>query len=128
MFANIVSLFLLVALVHPMVAQESLSDLLSDPATQLSRPADRARVVKRMQEIETTRRQNVRARATLLGLPLRTELPNGRVNEIADFDGDRPLYLSTNNVNAAISSGANLLRTSPYTLPVKGPMSRDQSA
>ncbi|MBJ7285617.1 MAG: S8 family serine peptidase, partial [Akkermansiaceae bacterium] len=120
MFANIFFLFLLVALVHPMVAQENLSDLLSDPATQLSRPADRARVVKRMQEIENTRRQNVRARAALLGLPLRTELPNGRVNEIADFDGDRPLYLSTNNVNAAISSGANLLRTSPYSLTGAG--------
>src|SRR5688572_12367925 len=108
--------FLALILVGPAVAQERLADLLDDPATRLSRPADRARVVARMAGIEANRRQNARARATLLGLPLRTELPNGRVQEIADFDGNQPLYFTTNNSNAAISTGANLLRTSPYSL------------
>ena len=107
-------------LANPLAAQDRLADLLADPATQLSRPADRARVAARLAEIETNRRQNARARATLRGLPLRTVLPNGRVQEIADFDGDRPLYLTTDNVNAAISTGANLLRTSPYSLTGSG--------
>lgn len=70
--------------------------------------------------IENTRRENAHARAALLGLPLRSELPNGRVQEIADFDGDRPVYFTTDNANAAISTGANLLRTSPYSLTGAG--------
>lgn len=114
------ALFLIFALAGPVTAQERLADLLSDPAVQLSRPADRARVVARMAAIENTRRQNARARAALLGLPLRTESPNGRVQEIADFDGERPVYFTTHNVNAAISTGANLLRTSPYSLTGSG--------
>ena len=102
--------------VGPATAQERLADILADPATQLSRPADRARVVARMKGIENTRRQNVRARATLLGLPLRMVAANGRIQELAAFEGNRPLYFTTNNVNAAISTGANLLRVSPYSL------------
>jgi hypothetical protein len=106
--------------VIPLAAQERLADLLADPAIQLSRPVDRMRVVARMEGIENTRRQNARARATRLGLPLRTELPNGRVQEIVDFDGDIPTYFTTYNVSAAISTGANLLRTSPYSLTGSG--------
>ncbi|MES2921714.1 MAG: S8 family serine peptidase, partial [Verrucomicrobiota bacterium] len=108
------------AFVGPTAAQETLADLLADPATQLARPADRARVVARMAGIENTRRQNARARATLLGLPLRTVAANGRIQEITDFDGARPVYFTTHNVNAAISTGANLLRTSPYSLSGSG--------
>ncbi len=104
----------------PAAAQERLADLLADPATQLSRPADRARVVARMAGIENTRRQNARARATLLGLPLRTVAANGRIQEIAAFDVAQPIYFTTNNVNAAISTGANLLRNSPYSLNGSG--------
>ena len=117
-FAATAFAFLLLAC--PAWAQQRLADLLSDPAIQLSRPVDRARVVARMGGIENTRRQNARARATLLGLPVRTQFPNGRVQEIADFNGERPLYLTTSNVNAAISTGANLLRTSPYALSGAG--------
>jgi hypothetical protein len=73
-----------------------------------------------MEAIETNRRQNARSRAALRGLPLRIERPGGRIEEIADFEGDRPLYLTTNNVNAAISTGANLLRVSPYSLSGAG--------
>lgn len=112
--------FLIFALAGLATAQERLADILADPATQLSRPADRARVVARLAASETTRRQNARARATLLGLPLRTESPAGRVQEIVDFDGGNPVYFTTDNVNAAISTGADLLRTSPYSLTGSG--------
>ncbi|MEY3895288.1 MAG: hypothetical protein RLZZ214_807, partial [Verrucomicrobiota bacterium] len=104
----------------PALAQQRLADLLADPAAQLSRPADRALIVERMRGFEDTRRQNARARAVRQGLPLRTELPTGRVQEIVDFDGDRPVYLTTANIYAAISTGANLLRTSPYSLTGAG--------
>lgn len=38
------------------------------------------------------------------------------MQEIADFLDDQPLYLTTQNSAAAISTGANLLRPSPYSL------------
>ncbi len=88
---NLLAVLWALTLASPLAAQEeTLADLLDDPAIQLSRPADRGRVVARMAELEDARRQNARTRATLLGLPLRTVLPNGRVQEIVDFDGDRP--------------------------------------
>jgi Subtilase family/MBG domain len=116
LFAVLVSM----VFVCPLIAQERLADLLSDPAVRLSRPVDRARVVARLRESETKRRQAARDRATLRGLPLRMVSPSGRIQEIADFDGDSPVYLTTQNVNAAISTSANLLRTSPYSLTGAG--------
>lgn len=104
----------------PLAAQESLADLLDAPGVQISRPADRARVVARMEEIQNDRRNNAQARAMLLGLPLRKELPNGRVQELADFSGDKPVYLTTHNVNAAKSTGANLLQSPPFSLTGTG--------
>jgi hypothetical protein len=101
-------------------AQDTLADLLADPAISLSRPDDRARIVARMAEIENTRRQNARAKAAAIGLPLRTVQPGGGVLEIADFAGGQPVYRITHNANAAISTGANLLRTSPYSLSGSG--------
>ncbi len=98
------------------VAQDSISDVISDPAVRLGRPADRARVVAKIAAIENTRRQNARAKAARLGLSLRSQSRNGRIQEIADFVGDEPVYLTTHNANSAISTGANVLRTSPYSL------------
>ena len=118
-FASL-ALFWALLLTSPLVGQGSLGDLLDDAVTQLSRPAERALVVARMAEIETTRRQSARARATRLGLPLRSVLPNGRVRELAAFDGARPLYYITDNSNAALSTGVNLLRTAPYSLTGAG--------
>ncbi len=51
----------------------------------------------------------------MLGLPVRVELPNGRgVRELMGWAGDKPLYYATRNVDAAISTGSNLIRVSPY--------------
>jgi hypothetical protein len=94
--------------------------MLSDPTVRLSRPADRARVVARLKEADTRRRQNARGRAARLGLPLRSVLANGRIQEIADFNGDRPLYFTTQNLNAAVSTGADRLWTSPHSLTGAG--------
>jgi len=103
------------------MAEETLADLLAAPETSLARPADRDRVVRRMGVIERNRRDNARARAARLGLPLRTIHPNGGIQEIADFDlQGRPLYFVTHNANAAISTGANLLRNTPYSLSGSG--------
>lgn len=109
------------AMACPLAKAESLADLLADPAIRMTDPADRAKVVARMADIEKNRQRLARERAAAMGLPLRTTLPNGRIQEIADIRPDgRPLYRTTHNVNAAISTGANLLRVSPYSLSGSG--------
>jgi hypothetical protein len=114
------AIFAAVASGGPLLAQERLADLLDDPATRLERPADRARIVARMTVLEDTRRQTAHDKAKLRNLPLRSMLPNGRVQEIVDFDGERPIYRTTDNANAAISTAANLVRPPPYSLTGSG--------
>ncbi|MGJ8643887.1 MAG: hypothetical protein ACSHX9_10800 [Luteolibacter sp.] len=104
----------------PISGQETVDRVLTDPGTSLALPAERARAVARISVVENNRRNAARAEAARRGFPLRIELPNGRVQEIIDFRGDEPLYLSTQNANAAISTGANLLRTSPHNLAGNG--------
>jgi hypothetical protein len=99
-----------------LTAQENLADLLEAPGVNMEKADDRARVVLRMQQIETDRRQRARAKAAAVGLPVRTARADGRLIEIHDFDGPQPVYLTTHNDNAAISTGAKLLQTSPYHL------------
>ncbi|MEY3480998.1 MAG: hypothetical protein RIQ71_1773, partial [Verrucomicrobiota bacterium] len=87
----------------------------------LNNPSDRARVVAELSSLEQTRRSLVLAKAAQLGLPLRVEKPGGGISEIYAFRGDTPLYRTTMNVNAAISSGASLIRqTPPYNLDGTG--------
>ncbi len=77
-------------------------------------PANRLRVVAEIRMIENARREAAKTRALRLGLPLRGDLPNGGAFELADFEGDQPLYRITCNANAAISTAANLIRVAPY--------------
>jgi hypothetical protein len=112
-------LLLLSQLTHS-VARESIADVLADPKLDLSRPADRASSVARIKTIENQRAEHARAKAKALGLQMRTKKPNGGVIEIVDFEGDQPIYLETKNLNAAISTGVNLLQTSPYSLDGSG--------
>jgi hypothetical protein len=104
-------------LVSTSVAQ-SLADLLT--GAELADPAQRANVVARMQAIERTRRDAALKLAGQRGLPLRVLKPNGAVMELADFVDDAPLYFTTHNVNAAISTGANLLQATPFSLTGAG--------
>ncbi|GAB4175810.1 MAG: hypothetical protein Fur0032_15660 [Terrimicrobiaceae bacterium] len=86
----------------------------------LADPARRAAVVERIAAEEEARRRAAVAKATAMGLPLRTVDAAGRVSELRDFRGDRPLYLQTSNRNAAISSAANLVAAAPYSLNGSG--------
>ncbi|HSP41261.1 MAG TPA: S8 family serine peptidase, partial [Luteolibacter sp.] len=97
-------------------AQEEIADVLADPALSLSRPADRERIAARITEIENRRLASARAKGRAMGLPLRFKKPGGGTQELIDFKGEEPVYLTTLNTNAAISTGANLLSTSPYSL------------
>jgi hypothetical protein len=75
----------------------------------LSDPANRRQAMAEMKRIEDDRRTAAWARAEAMGWPKRIVLANGAVRELAEMDGDRPIYFTTHNANAAIS-GANLLR------------------
>jgi hypothetical protein len=86
----------------------------------LSNPIVREFVVARMSEMEESRLESVTEKANLLGIPLRIDGPGNKVSILHDFDGDRPIYRTTQNTNAAISSGANLLYPAPYGLNGSG--------
>ena len=87
----------------------------------LSDPAQRAVAASEMADAEEARYEAVLARAKELSIPVRIDGPNNRVQILHDIRGDEPLYRTTLNANAAISTGANLIRqTSPYNLSGAG--------
>lgn len=96
------------------------ADLLRD--ADLTNPVVRAFVVARMSEMQEARYEAAVAKAERLGVPLRIERPNQKIAILYDFRGDTPLYRSTMNANAAVSTGANLLRDqgAPYSLDGTG--------
>ncbi|MGA0845691.1 MAG: S8 family serine peptidase [Luteolibacter sp.] len=100
--------------------QTQLADLFDEDGMDMADDLARARLIERMTQIENERRAIARAKAAAAGLAQRLELPNGRVIEIADFRGIEPIYLSTNNLNAAISTGARELQSSPFQLDGNG--------
>ncbi len=95
-------------------ARLSAADVFAD-AGDLSDPAARHRAVEALRRIEDGERAETETRARALGLPLRIERPDGTIIALAGFDRDRPLYRTTLNANAAISTAANLVRLAPYS-------------
>lgn len=91
--------------------QDDLAALLAEPGVDLADPPTRERIVARLKELAETRRDAARQRAAARGLPLRVTRANGVIQEIAGFEGETPVYLTTHNANAAISTGANLVRS-----------------
>jgi subtilisin family serine protease len=75
----------------------------------LSNPAERERVVAAMRAAQENGRLATQARAEQLGLTWRIERSDGTVMELVNFQDGRPLYRTTHNANAAISSGAAAL-------------------
>lgn len=97
----------------------SLADIL-EGAGDLSAPGVREEVMARLTELDARKRAESREEALRRGLPLRIERPDGSVQELSGFENGRPVYFTTHNTNAAISTGANLLRLSPYLLDGSG--------
>lgn len=97
-----------------------IADLLRH-AQNMSDPVKRADLVNQIKALETGGLQAAQAKAVRLGLPIRGKKQDGGHFELVGFDGDRPLYQETENVNAAISTGANLLRsTAPFNVDGTG--------
>ncbi len=99
--------------------RRSIADILE--GIDLSAPGARERAVADIQALEQERKLAGIARAKEIGLPLRVESPDGTIKEIAGVDENgQPVYFITHNVNAAISTAANLLQASPYSLNGSG--------
>lgn len=87
----------------------------------LSDPVQRAIAASEMADAEEARYEAVLARAKELSIPVRIDGPGNRVQILHDIRGTEPLYRTTLNANAAISTGANLIRqTAPYNLSGSG--------
>jgi hypothetical protein len=97
----------------------AVADILEEIG-DLSAPGARERATERIRQVEERRRALARDEARRRGLPLRIESPDGRVQELAGFENGRPVYFTTHNTHAAISTGANLLRLAPYSLDGAG--------
>jgi hypothetical protein len=105
--------------VPPPASRQTIADVLE--GVDLTIPGERERVVAEMRAIEEEQQAAAVARAKELGVPLRIERPDGRIEEVAALD-DRGnlLYRTTHNVAAAISTAANLLQQTPYSLSGTG--------
>jgi len=98
--------------------RRSIADILEQ--SDLSDPAQRERAVAEIAALENRNKQAGLDRARELGLPLRVERPDGTVKEVAGLDDSgEVLYFITHNVNAAISTAADVLRTQ-YNLTGSG--------
>lgn len=87
----------------------------------LSNPAKRAELVRQVREIEDAEMAATRAKAARLGVPMVMEMQDGAKAFLVGFTGDQPEYLRDENVNAAISTTANLVRsTLPYQVDGTG--------
>ncbi|MBK8040216.1 MAG: choice-of-anchor D domain-containing protein [Verrucomicrobiaceae bacterium] len=87
----------------------------------LSDPDQRAELVRQLKAIEDAELRTAHEKARKLGLPIEGDKPGGGRFALVGFDGDRPLYHETENVNAAISTAANLVRsTAPYNVDGTG--------
>ncbi|MDZ4198550.1 MAG: S8 family serine peptidase, partial [Kiritimatiellia bacterium] len=95
-----------------------VADLLA--GADFSDPEQRARIVARMEAAETARYAAVLERAEKMGIPVRKTGPDQQVSILHDFRGDEPLYRTTKNRNAGISSGASALKPAPYSLNGSG--------
>ena len=97
---------------------QTISQILE--SADLNDPQTRATVVAYMSEVEEARYEAVLHKAELLEIPVRVDGPGNKVSILYDFRGEQPVYRTTMNANAAISSGANLLYAAPYSLSGTG--------
>jgi len=96
-----------------------VSDFLPDGGS-LADPRRRAAVVAAMRSAGAQQRETLLLLAAREGIPLRREGRNGATMELYDIRDGVPLYRTTFNRNAAISSGANLLSPAPFSLDGTG--------
>ncbi len=103
-------LFLLAVSGHAQTGRPSVADVFAN--RDMSDPVQRAEAVEEIRAIQEARKAAAVAMAQERGLPTRIERTDGTVQEVVEIDeAGELLYFTTHNLNAAISTGADRLRT-----------------
>lgn len=76
----------------------------------LRKPGSRERLVAQLADLKQRQEAAVAARAVELGVPLQRSLAGGGVGALIGFEGNRPIYVSEENADAAVSTGASYVR------------------
>lgn len=113
-------LTLMLLLVNTTLAQTPRNPHRPRGTSRLADPSQRQATVDDLRRDATQRRQAARAWAQQRNLPTRRVHSNHRVEELMFLDGTQPIYYTTLNANAAISTAANLLHTNPHYLDGTG--------
>ena len=101
-------------------AAAKTAELLSQ-RVDLSDPKKRAALVAELEKINEEHTREIEKKAKSLGLEMRGVRPDGREFVLSGFEGDRPIYEYAENVRAAISTAAHLVRdTSPFNVNGSG--------
>lgn len=81
----------------------------------------RAEIVRQLKEADDELSAAVHRRAKALGIEIEGNQPNGGRFRLIDFDkNDQPIYEETHNVDAAITTAADLVRSNPAYNDVNG--------
>lgn len=89
-------------------------------SVDLSDPDTRAQVAARMAALENERKQAILDQAKAAGIPVRIIGDNGALALLHDIRDGEPLYRTTKNKNAAVSSGASAIAVAPSGLDGSG--------
>ncbi|MEP4078179.1 S8 family serine peptidase [Haloferula sp.] len=99
---------------------EEKADLLSQ-RVDLSDPKKRAELVAAFREVDEVHGREVARKAAVMGLEMRGTREDGTEWVLSGFDGDMPIYEQTENARAAISTAADLVRsTAPFNVDGAG--------
>jgi hypothetical protein len=91
------------------------------PVPDLSTEAGRRESAEKMRQQSTAAKAEAEAALQRRGLPLRGKTPSGRYYEVIALENGKPVYNITDNVNAAISTAADLVRnTAPFNADGSG--------
>ena len=100
-------------------AQESVSDILGD-GLKLNLNKNRSKLVERLKKAEVFQRKINLAKAKMLGLPLTYKTQGNNTAHFKGFNGEKPLYYITQNVNSAKSIAVDSIQSAPYSLTGTG--------
>ena len=98
---------------------QTSAEILEEAGT-LENAAKRREVVARLRALEFERRERADKLAVARRWPKRMVLRDGSVRELVDVTANGPVYFTTHNANAAISTGTNLLQAAPFNLTGAG--------
>lgn len=95
--------------------------MLLSKKSDLANPAVRNALVQELRKLDEEEREDTVARARKNGLPLTGKTEDGAAFSLQGFDGNTPRYHISNNAQAAISSGASVIRNQlPYNVSGAG--------